>query len=260
MKLLVSMLLALMAAGYAGLCGMLYANQDLLLYPGAPESNPPGYESFRLQSGLADLKIWALHPEASPALLYFGGNGEDVAANLPDFDKAFPHHAVYFMNYRGYGGSTGSPSEAALIADAQATYDAVRRKHDRIAVIGRSLGSGVAVALAATREVDKLVLVTPYDSIVSVAARHYPWAPVRWLIKDEYNSVRRMSAVRAPVLVVIAEHDEIIPRSHSDALLAAIPPKQRHTKVIRNATHNDFVDHHAYLAMVRRFLNKGRPH
>ena len=86
MKVLVSMVLALMAVGYAGLCGMLYANQDLLMYPGAADSNPPGYESFRVQSGVATLKVWSLHTDEEPALLYFGGNGEDVGANLPAFE------------------------------------------------------------------------------------------------------------------------------------------------------------------------------
>lgn len=261
MKVLVSVILALMAVGYAGLCGMLYANQDLLLYPGAADSNPPGYDSFRVQSGVASLKVWALNADAGrPALLYFGGNGEDVAANLPAFEKALPDRAVYFMNYRGYGGSTGSPSEAALIADAQATFDAVRGKHERIAVMGRSLGSGIAVALAATREVEKVILVTPYDSIVSVASRHYPWAPVRWLIKDDYDSVKRMADVRVPVLALVAEHDEIIPRTHSDALIAAIPHKQRHARVIRDGTHNDLGNEQKYLAMVRGFLAKHPGH
>lgn len=257
LKVLVSLVLALFAVGYLGLCGMLYANQDLLLYPGAMDSNPSGYESFRVQSGVASVKVWALHTDAPSAMLYFGGNGEDLGATLHGFEKAFPDRAVYLMNYRGYGGSSGSPSEAALIADAQATYDVIRRKHDRIAVMGRSLGSGVAVALAATRDVEKVVLVTPYDSIVNVAAKHYPWAPVRWLMKDDYNSVKRMADVRVPVFALIAEHDEVIPRSHSEALLSAIPHKWRHAKVIRDGTHNDLGDEQAWLASVRMFLSKG---
>jgi uncharacterized protein len=260
LKVLVSVVLALMAVGYAGLCGMLYANQDLLLYPGAVDSNPSGFEAFRVQSGAATLKVWSLHSDAAPALLYFGGNGEDLGANLPAFDTAFPERAVYLMNYRGYGGSTGSPSEAALIADAQATYDVIRRKHHKVSVMGRSLGSGVAVALAATRDCEKLVLVTPYDSVVSVASSHYPWAPVKWLIKDDYDSVNRMAKIRVPVLAVIAEDDHVVPRSHSEELVAAIPHKYRHAKVIPNATHNDLGNERAYLAMVRVFLAKNRMH
>lgn len=258
--MLVCVVLALIAVGYAGLCGILYANQDLLLYPGAVDSNPPGFEAFRVQSGTASVKVWSLHTDAAPALLYFGGNGEDVGANLPSFERAFPERAVYCMNYRGYGGSTGSPSETALVADAQATYDVIRRKHHKVAVMGRSLGSGVAVALAATRDVEKLVLVTPYDSVVSVASKHYPWAPVKWLIKDDYDSVKRMASVHVPVLAIIAEHDEVVPRSHSEALVAAIPHKHRHAKVIPNTSHNDLGNERAYLSMVRVFLAKNRKH
>ena len=253
MRVLVFVMVAL-AAGYAGLCGLLYAKQDRLLYPGAVDSNPAGFTAMRIQSGSAVLKVWSLHNSAGPALLYLGGNGEDLGADLPDFDKAFPDRAVYFMNYRGYGGSTGAPSETALVADAQATYDVIRKTHGKVALMGRSLGTGVAVALAATRDVEKVVLVTPYDSVVNVAAERYPWAPVRWLIKDDYDSVKRMVAVRAPVLVVIAEHDESIPRAHSDALVAAIPGMLRHAIVIPHGTHNDLGDYQRYLAIVRSFL------
>jgi pimeloyl-ACP methyl ester carboxylesterase len=245
---------AVVLAVYLGFCWLLYAKQDQLLYPGTSDASPPGFPALRIQSGPAVLKVWALHTSAASALLYFGGNGEDLGANLEDFDQAFPDRAIYLMNYRGYGGSTGTPAESALIADAQTTYDAIRKTHEKVAVMGRSLGTGVASALAATREVEKVVLVTPFDSIAGVAAERYPWAPVRWLVKDAYDSVKRIAAVRAPVLAVIAEHDESIPRAHSDALLAAIPDALRHSIVIPNGTHNNLGDYQQYLKIVRDFL------
>jgi hypothetical protein len=253
-----SIIVGLLALGYVGVCGLLYMKQAQLLYPGTSDVNPAGFTSLRIKSGGADIKVWTLHADAGPALLYFGGNGEDLGARLADFDQAFPDRAVYLMNYRGYGGSTGSPSEAALIADAQATYDLVRKTHDKIAVMGRSLGSGVAVALATTREVERVVLVTPFDSIAKVAAARYSWAPVRWLIRDAFDSVKRMAAIDVPVLAVIAELDESIPRAHSDALVASIPAALRHLVVIPNGTHNDLGDYQRYLAMVRSFI-EGRP-
>jgi uncharacterized protein len=253
MKVLIA-LIVLALVVYGGFCGLLYTRQDQLLYPGTSDVNPAGFTSFRIQSGAALIKVWQLHPDAGPALLYFGGNGEDLGAYLAEFDKAFPDRAIYCMNYRGYGGSTGSPSEAALITDAQATYDVIRKTHDRIAVMGRSLGTGVAVALATTRDVEKIVLVTPYDSIAGVAAEHFRWAPVRWLIKDPYDSVKRMAGVRAPVLAVVAEHDEVIGRAHSDALVAAIPNALRHSVLIPNGTHNDLGDYQHYLSIVHEFL------
>jgi len=250
-----TLIAGVLVLGYVGLCGLLYVKQGELLYPGTSDVNPAGFKSFRIQSGAADLKVWVLHENAGPALLYFGGNGEDLGARLADFDQAFPDRAVYLMNYRSYGGSTGTPSEAALIADAQATYDVIRKTHDKIAVMGRSLGSGVAVALATTREVERVVLVTPFDSIAKVAAGRYSWAPVRWLIRDAFDSVKRMAAVRAPVLAVIAENDQSIPRAHSDKLIASIPAALRHSVLVPNGTHNDLGDYQRYLAMVRKFLS-----
>jgi uncharacterized protein len=253
---IIVVLAALVAAVYCAFCALLYFMQGRLLYPGTTDSNPKGFNSIRIQSGSADLKVWVLHPDAGPALLYFGGNGEDLGADLPDFDTAFPGRAVYFMNYRSYGGSAGVPSEPALIADAQTTYDLIAKTHTSIALMGRSLGTGVAVALATTRPVEKVVLVTPFDSIANIAADRYGWAPVRWLIKDHYDSVERMPHVRAPVLVIIAEHDESIPLLHTNALLASIPEAQRHSVMIRGGTHGYFGDYQRYLAIVRDFLGR----
>jgi len=249
---------ATLVAGYLGVSLLLYTQQDRLLYPGAADSNPPGFSAIHISSGAAVLKVWVLHADQGAALLYFGGNGEDLAADLSDFDRAFPDRAIYFMNYRGYGGSSGTPTESALIADAQTTYDSINKMHEKISVMGRSLGTGVAVALAATRAVEQVVLVTPYDSVASVAADRYPWAPIRWLIKDEYNSVRRVSALRAPILVVTAENDESISRAHSDTLIAAIPGAFCHSIVIPDGTHNDLGDYQQYLKTIRDFLAENR--
>lgn len=244
----------LAAAGYGLICVLLYLAQDRLLYLPTPDTARPGAGALRLQRGGATLKVWELHGAAQPALLYFGGNAEDVGANIPDFEAAFPERAVYLVNYRGYGGSTGRPSEAVLIADAEAIYDSLRAHHDPIAVIGRSLGSGVAVALAAHRPVERLVLVTPFDSIADVAADHFPWLPVRPLMRDRYDSLRRIAAVRSPTLVVVAEHDEVVFRARSEALIAAIPPPLRHTLLVPGATHNDVSFYPVYFQSLREFL------
>ena len=242
------------AAIYALVCALLYLAQAWLLYLPTPESAHPGVSALRLGRGTATLKVWELHGAAHPALLYFGGNAEDVAANIADFDAAFPARAVYLVNYRGYGGSSGRPSEAALISDAEALYDSLRVGHEPIAVIGRSLGSGVAVALAAHRPVERLVLVTPFDSIANVAADHFPWLPVRWLMRDRYDSLQRIEAVHAPTLVVVAEHDEVVFRARSDALIAAVSPSLRHTLFVRGATHNDVSFYPDYLPSLKEFL------
>jgi uncharacterized protein len=239
---------------YGVLCALLYLFQSRLLYLPTREVAVPGVRSIRLQRDDATLKIWQLHPDSRSALIYFGGNGEDVSASIADFAAALPDRAVYLVNYRGYGGSTGRPSEAALLSDATAIYDFVAVNHDRIAIVGRSLGSGVAVALACRRPIDRLVLVTPYDSIANVAADHFSFFPVRWLLRERYDSLRRIGGVHAPVLALLAERDEVVLPARSQALIAAIPSGIRHTLLIRGATHNDISSFPAYWQSLRSFL------
>ena len=242
------------SALYILLCCVLYVMQDRLLYFPTPAGNPAGATALVVDSGGVALKVWQLHGDANRAVLYFGGNAEDVAAKISEFDAIFPDRAVYLVHYRGYGGNTGAPSEKLLIADALAIYDTLQPLHERLAVMGRSLGSGVAVALATARPVEKVILVTPYDSITRVAADHYGWAPVRWLVKDSYDSEWRMKDVQAPVLALVAARDDVILRPRSDALIASIPSDLRHVRVFPNANHNDINLQPGYRESMREFL------
>lgn len=253
MKILASVGVAVLVV-WVILCAIMYFAQDKLLYFPSPEVDRPDVQALRLKNGAVTIKVWELHPTAGPALLYFGGNGEDVGFNLNDFAVEFPDRALYLVNYRGYGGSTGHPREADLISDAEMVYDWVAARHDRIVVMGRSLGTGVATALASRRPVAGLVLVTPYDSIANVAADRYPWLPVRLLIKDPYDSLSRIGKVTAPVLVLIAQHDQSIARIRSEALVAGIPAGMGHAVVVPNATHNDIETFPSYWSSVKAFL------
>jgi len=239
---------------YIVLCCVLYVMQDRLLYFPTPEGHPTGGTPLVVQSGDVALKIWQLHAQSRDALLYFGGNAEDVAAKISEYEAIFPDRAVYLVHYRGYGGNRGVPSEKLLVADALAIYDAIAPRYRRVVVMGRSLGSGVATALATARPVEKVILVTPYDSIAKVAADHYGWAPVRWLVKDSFDSVRRMKDVRAPVLALIAGRDDVILQPRSDALVAAIPSTLRHVKVFPYANHNDINLQPGYREVMQTFL------
>ena len=117
------------------------------------------------------------------------------------------------------------PREQICSADALALYDEVRGRHpgQPIAVIGRSLGSGVASHVAAQRDVSKLVLVTPFDSLAEVAQTHYPWLPARWLVRDRYPSAELLRRYAGPILVVRAGRDRVIPARNTDRLVAALP-------------------------------------
>jgi uncharacterized protein len=250
----IMLLLGTLAALYLALCAGLYATQRSKIYYPTPEVHRSGTEALWIESQGERIKVWAVPRTGPRALLYFGGNADDVAAHIDTFRAAFPEHSLYFVNYRAYGGSSGRPSESGLVVDALAVYDHVHEVHPDIAVIGRSLGSGVAVQLARERPVSKLVLVTPFDSLVNLAKTYIRWLPVGWLLRDRYDSAGKASAVKASVLVVIAGDDEIVPRTRSQALAASFHPGQVQVAVVRGAGHNTLDLSPEYLESVRSFL------
>ena len=248
------MLLVAAVACYLALLAFVYVTQRSQIYFPIPESGAPGAQVLWIESEGERIKVWVVARPGPDALLYFGGNAEDVAANVDGFADAFPSRSLYFVNYRGYGGSSGRPSESSLRADAIAIFDHVRQQHAEVAVMGRSLGSGVAVQLASERPVDQLVLVTAYDSLVNVAREYFRWLPVGLLLRDRYDSAARARGLDMPVLIVIAAEDEIISRARSEALATAFTPEQVEVVIIPDAGHNTLDGSPAYLDAVRRFL------
>jgi pimeloyl-ACP methyl ester carboxylesterase len=239
---------------YAAACLALFAFQRSLIYFPRPKSFGDAASTMRLAVEGAQLDI-TVRPHPGPkALIYFGGNAEDVSASLASFSTAFPDYALYLMHYRGFGGSTGKPSEKLLHADAMALFDKVSGEHTDVALVGRSLGSGVAIRLATVRPASRLVLVTPYDSIEDIAAKQFPWFPVRWLLVDKFSSWRYAPAIRVPTLILQAEHDEIIPAASTARLHAAFAPDTASLVVIRGAGHNDISDTPQYLERMRAAL------
>lgn len=221
---------------YAALCVLLYVFQRSLLYfPQPARTNAP---SFLLQVPGADVQVSVQARVGTGAVLYFGGNAEDVSIILAELAATFPERSVYALHYRGYGRSTGEPGEAALKADALALFDHVARERNDFVLVGRSLGSGVAVSLATQPGVTRLVLVAPYDSIEAVAAQQFPWFPVRWLIRDRFDSAALAPQIRVPTTVIVAEHDEVIARAHTDALVSRFAPGVAKVVVVPGAGHN----------------------
>ena len=250
--------LVIAAVAYLALVAFVYITQRSQIYFPTVGSLDPAAQALWLDVGGERIKVWVVARPGSRALLYFGGNAEDVAGTIGAFQNEFPRHSLYLVNYRGYGGSTGRPSEAGLHADALAVYDHVHREHADISLMGRSLGSGVAVQLASERPVGRLVLVTAYDSLVNVAREYFRWLPVGLLLRDRYDSASRARGISAPVLIVIAGQDEIIPRSRSEALAAAFPPDRQRVVVVPGVMHNTLDGSPAYLATVREFLTEPR--
>jgi len=246
--LLILTLLAVLI--YLGLCAALFAFQRSLIYFPQPRSAGNGATTMALPVEGAQVLVTVRAKSGHQAVVYFGGNAEDVTHSLPSLATAFPEHAIYLMHYRGYGGSTGHPSESALFADSLALFDKVRQQHASVAVIGRSLGSGVAVHLASVRPVTRLVLVTPYDSIQELAARQFPYFPVRWLLRDKFESWKYAAQVQAPTLVIAAEFDEVIPRASTDSLYAHFPAGIASFRVVPRQNHNSISDNPDYLQLL----------
>ncbi|WP_295909858.1 alpha/beta fold hydrolase [uncultured Xanthomonas sp.] len=247
---------AILAAAYVLVCALLYLGQRDLLYFPQGTRVAPAQTDFALRRGAdVELRGWQVNPGRDKVLLYFGGNAEDLRFARAQLQTALPDHSLYLLAYRGYGASDGKPSETALVGDAVALYDHVRaaQPQAQIAVLGRSLGSGVASQLAARRAVAQLVLVTPFDSLVSAAQAHYPWAPVRWLLRDRYDSARALRAYGGQLLILRAGRDQVVPPASTDALLKALP--HRPTVVaFAQADHNDISDDPGYVRALQAFL------
>ena len=243
--------LAFAALVYLALCAALLVFQLSLLY--FPQPSSLGSSDTTMSLPVADARVVAsVRARAGPdAVIYFGGNGEDVTRRIPDLASAFPAHALFLMHYRGYGGSSGVPSEAAIVADALALFDRAHGEHRRVVVVGRSLGSGVAVQVAAARPVARLVLVTPYDSIQEIAASRFAFFPVRWMLRDKFESGRHAARVGAPTLLIAAEHDEVIPAASTALLLSRFAPGIATMQVVAGAGHNSISDHLEYSALLR---------
>ncbi len=235
---------------YAGVCVALFVFQRSLIYFPQPASAVAGTTSMALSIDDANVQVTVRESAGTKALLYFGGNGEDVNGSLGNLAAAFRDRSIYLMHYRGYGGSTGKPSERALVADALALFDEVHAQHDDVVVVGTSLGSGVAIQLASQRPVSRLVLVTPYDSILNIASGRFPYFPVRWLLLDTFESWRYAAAVSAPTLIMAAENDESIPRASTEALAARFKAGVATLKVVAGAGHNSISASPEYARML----------
>jgi pimeloyl-ACP methyl ester carboxylesterase len=249
-----ALFLALVVLVYVGICVALFVFQRSLIYFPQPSHADSPSTILRLPVSGAELLVSA-RPHGGPkALIYFGGNAEDVSLSLLSFSKAFPDYAIYLLHYRGYGGSSGKPSEEALLSDAQALFDKVYAEHPSIVVVGRSLGSGVAVHLANQRPAARLILITPYDSLQELAARQFSYFPVRWLLRDKFESWRYASDIRVPTLLVAAQFDEVIPRFSTDQLYAHFANGVATLKVIPDTGHNTISENPLYLEALKGWL------
>ncbi|MGH3629174.1 MAG: alpha/beta hydrolase [Sciscionella sp.] len=242
-----------LVAGYVGLCAWgAHAARRTTYVPQAVQGFRREPDFTLTREGVA-VRGWVAHGDRSDAVLYFHGNASRAEDRLDDTAPELPDQALYLPAYRGYGPSGGEPSERALVADALALYDEVAPSYRTVSVVGRSLGSAVAVQVAAARPVHRLVLVTPFDSAAGIAGELLPILPWRLLLRDPYESRRWAARVRCPILVVRGSDDRVITPARTAALVAAlrVPPEE---VVLVGRQHSDVQDDPAYFAAIRRFL------
>ncbi|MFN0162984.1 MAG: alpha/beta hydrolase [Burkholderiales bacterium] len=245
-------MLTIAACVVLGLPLLLYLAQDSMLFhpPPAPRAASvaavPGIEAVRVP--VADqltLNGWLARPAGAaaplPLIIYFGGNAEEVSW-MAGMQPRLAGHAILAVNYRGYAGNPGNPGETAFLADALAIYDwAVAQPGidaRRVVAMGRSLGSAVAVHLAAERPIARVVAITPLDSVRSVASSIYPFVPVSLLLKHPFDAGARAARISAPLLAVVAGADRVIPPRHARALFDTWRGPKRWVE-LPGADHND---------------------
>lgn len=246
-KLLVAALVATPVLTYAGVCGWMYAKQREILYMPQDTKADAKQTDFGIARNGVMLNGWLVNIGQPGAVVYFGGNAERIEDRRQQFGRWFPHSSIYLVPYRGYGASEGTPTQADILEDALAVFDQVQARQPgaRIVVIGRSLGSAVASYVASKRPVAKLVLVTPFDSMANVAQSHYPWLPVKWLLQDRYDQAEYLTKYQGPLLIVRAGHDDVVPASSTDQLIASLTrpaqvlnlPRADHSTVATDRTY-----------------------
>jgi len=240
---------------YFGFGLLLYLRQNSFIYYPTPEQSHDGVESRSFSINGETINTFIVNPGQKKAVLYFGGNSEEVGFNAPIFGPALPDSTIYLTNYRGYGGSSGEPSEQVLFADALTLYDELKAQYSSLSIIGRSLGSGVAAHLATHREIDRLVLVTPYDSIENLAQDQYPFYPISLILRDKYKTIDLVDKIKAQTLIFIAEYDQLIAPKHSLKLASAFPNQQVQVETIPNVEHGNITGHPHYQARLRDFFS-----
>jgi len=224
---------------YCAAVTALYVQEDAYLFPRDPTradiatAGIPGLEETTVTTADGErLVAWVLPPRnGKPVILYFPGQAGNLGRpGRLDRYRALAEdgEGLFIVSYRGYGGSTGTPSEKGLREDARAAYKAaVARFGDDIVVYGESLGTGVAVGLAAEVPVKGVILEAPYLSAAAVGAERFPWAPVRWLMRNQFHSDDLIGKVTAPILILHGEKDTVVPFPQGEALFnLATAPKR----------------------------------
>ncbi len=259
MILLLKLSGAALAAGLLAVLGAAWLERRLLYFPDARRVSPAEAglgaveeKILRTPDGEHVIAWWGRARPGEPTILYFHGNGGSLSGRAGRISAYLARgQGLMMMTYRGFGGSSGQPSERANVADALLAYDSLVAwgvEPRDIVLYGESLGSGVAAQVAAARAPGGLVLDAPYTSIPDVGALHYPYLPARLMMRDRYETMRVIGAIRAPLLVLHGDRDETIPVEMGRAVFAAAP-EPKTLVVLPGAGHVDHADFGSFEAV-----------
>jgi uncharacterized protein len=261
LKLIAILLICL----YIGFAAILYfAQRSMMYFPETIHTTPaaaglPEAEEVALTAsdGVNSL-AWHVPPrDRKPVIFYFHGNGGALRYRLERFHRLIGDgNGLVALEYRGYGGLTGSPTEAGLIADAEAAYTfaVARYPAQQLALWGESLGSGVAVALAAEKPVGRLILEAPFTSAAAVGAIRYWYMPVGLLMKDQFRSDERIGKITVPVLILHGVKDRVVPFAMGERMFDLTKAPNKHIVRFLDGEHED-LDANGALHAVGRFLS-----
>lgn len=230
------------AGGYAAAVTLLYFRQHQLLYR-APKANKAlamPEVVVPAEEGQPALRGWVDNPGQADAMLYLGGSSEAVELRRQSMAEAFPNHTRYLIPYRGFGPNQGLRiDEAGLKQDALRSFKHIASHHDAVDVLGRSLGTGIALFLAARAPVRRLGLITPYDSILAVAQQKYRWLPVAAMLRDRFEAWHDAGLINVPILACLAEKDDVTTPARWESLRkhfktsveVLVAPRTNHTTI-----------------------------
>ncbi len=191
--------------------------------------------------------------EDAPLIIYFGGNSNDATRFLLHV-KSLKDFNIVVFNYRGYLKSTGEPSEKNLFSDALKIYDTYA-KNQKVIIIGRSLGTGVALYLESKRMSEGVILITPYDSIASLAKQKYPFLPIDLLLKYKFNSLKYIQKIDSPIAIITVKGDKTVPNKNTDRLIKKIKNLALQVE-LKNTTHADVLSHPDFEMSVKKAISK----
>ncbi len=223
---------------------------------------PAGTDAFVLERPGAVLRGWLINKEfaSSRMIIYYGGNSEDIYLGREQF-SSFVDTAILLVNYRGYGASTGSPGEKAFYEDALAVFDEVSSRYSPalLFLMGRSLGAAVAGYVAGRRSISAIILVTPFDSLETLAKNRYPFLPVSLMLRHTFRAAQHLKEVEVPALVLFAGRDRIVPPLATKRLLMHMHMKKK-VVCIEEAEHNTIDFYDEYQLALLQFITMPEEH